>query len=137
MFLGLDNTQVEYLSRKLFHFWQKLAEWLDFSSADIKEIANSSDKKTDDDCCRQVLEIWRKRKPASCDLLGELAKILNECDEFIGLSDFLVEGRCLLNLKSESVSSPVHHALRKPVFKFQPLYPQATSKTYIDGVLKL
>ncbi|XP_072013520.1 uncharacterized protein [Amphiura filiformis] len=87
---GLDNDQLEYLVKKLLHLWQNLAEWLGLTQTDIDNIATR--KGPSNDKCREVFEIWRKRQPASCDLLGELAMILKEHDEFVGLANYLVEG---------------------------------------------
>ena len=87
--LGLDEDLLNDLAYKLQKDWNRLGTWLHLPSAEMRKL--EANYTNDAKRAHQVLVMWRKRQHASCDLLGELAKMLRET-EYRGISDWLVQG---------------------------------------------
>ncbi|XP_072051858.1 uncharacterized protein [Amphiura filiformis] len=86
---GLDEDLLNDLAFKLQKDWRRIGTLLHLPNAELSKLANGY---TDDaKRAHQVLVKWRKRQHASCDLLGELAKVLRET-EHRKIADWLVQG---------------------------------------------
>lgn len=95
----MDQARLDYVAKKVFDGWRSLAVWLQLTTDDIKGLKSRSDKQYKR--CQDVLQIWRKRKPADCDLLGELVNTLKEHDVYKAVADKIVQGMYLLCLISD------------------------------------
>ena len=91
MITGLDQARLDYVAKKVLDNWGSLAVWLQLTTDDIEHLKSKSDYESYERC-QGVLQIWSKRKPADCDLLGELANTLKEHDEYKAVADKLVQG---------------------------------------------
>ena len=90
---GLDEDLMQNLAMKLHADWRRLAEWLNLRPCDIKKLEEdypNPDKRT-----YMVLVTWRKRQHATCDLLGELTKVLIQ-HNYKEIANGLVDGKLFL-----------------------------------------
>lgn len=114
--IGLDEDLLYDLAFKLQKDWRRIGTLLHLPNAELNKLAaNFTD---DGKRAHQVLVMWRKRQHASCDLLGELAKVLRDT-EHKETADWLVQGLLTFrNCRNEMIRSHFSFGVKSCVVQY-------------------